>query len=95
MKKLDQSNVAESGWKADSIPGMQVAVFVMCGGGFLGRFAAEQPRDFYIDARTGKFPYSKTAILQAVEALATIAEVNGLDPRHLPSMPNFHNMGIF
>ena len=95
MKKLDQNKVAESGWKADTIPAMQTAVYVMCGGGFLGRFAAEQPSDFYIDDRVGKLPYSRKQIMQAVETLVTIARANGIDPKRLPAMPNFHNMGIF
>jgi len=95
MIKLDQAKVAESGWTADSIPAMQVAVFVMCGGGMVGRFAAEQPADFYLDDRVGKLPYKAREIIQAVETLATIAEKNGFDPHHLPEMPRFHNMGTF
>ncbi len=95
MLKLDQAKVAESGWKAETVPTMQTAVYVMCGGGFLGRFAAEQPADFYIDDRVGKLPYPRKEIYQAVETLATIAKANGLDAKHLPEMPRFHNMGIF
>jgi hypothetical protein len=95
MRKLDQEKVKESGWKADSVPTMQIAIYVMCGGGLIGRFAAEQPADFYIDNRVGRLPYKKAEIYQAVETLKTIAEVNGFDPHHLPSTPMFHNMGIF
>lgn len=95
MNKLNQKNVAESGWKIDTIPTMQTAVFVMCGGGFLGKFAAEQPEKFYIDDRVAKLPYSKRAIYQAVETLKTIAKTNGLDTNKMPEMPRFHNMGIF
>ena len=95
MYKLNQDAVRESGWKADSVPAMQVAVFVMCGGDHLGKFAAEQPGKFYIDDRVGKLPYSKKEIYQAVETLANIAQINGYDPSHLPEMPRFHNMGIF
>ena len=95
MKRLDQEKVAESGWKADSIPAMQTAIYVMCGGGMLGRFAAEQPTDFYIDDRVGKLPYPRKEIQQAVETLATIAKANGLNPGRLPEMPQFHNMGVF
>lgn len=95
MMKLNQKRVAESGWKAESIPAMQVAVFAMCGGGWIGHMAAEQPEDFYIDDRVRGLPYPKKAILQAVETLATIARTNGLNPKHLPEMPKFHNMGIF
>lgn len=95
MRCLNQERVAESGWGAESIPAMQTAVNVMCGGGFLGRFAAEQPMDFYIDDRVGHLPYSREEIYQAVETLKTIAIANGMDPRRLPAMPSFHNMGIF
>jgi len=95
MRRLNQEKVAQSGWDAESIPSMQVAVYVMCGGGFLGRFAAEQPMDFYIDDRVGGLPYSREEIYQAVETLKTIAIANGMDPRRLPPVPRFHNMGIF
>ena len=95
MKHLNQERVAESGWGGETIPTMQTAVYVMCGGGFLGRFAAEQPMDFYIDDRVGCLPYSKEEIYQAVETLKTIAIANGLNPRRLQLVPSFHNMGIF
>lgn len=95
MRHLNQEKVAQSGWRAESIPSMQVTVYVMCGGGFLGRFAAEQPMDFYIDDRVGGLPYSKEKIYQAVETLKTIVIANSMDPHRLPSMPSFHNMGIF
>jgi len=95
MRRLNQEKVAQSGWGAESIPSMQVAVYVMCSGGFLGRFAAEQPMDFYIDDRVGELPYSKEKICQAVETLKTIAIANGMNPHRLPAVPSFHNMGIF
>ncbi len=95
MRRLNQERVAESAWGMESIPAMQTAVYVMCGGGFLGRFAAEQPMDFYIDDRVGVLPYSREEIYQAVETLKTIAMANGVDPHRLPAMPAFHNMGIF
>ena len=98
MRKLNMANVKESMplyWSKESVGNMQIAVFVMCGGGHLGRFAAEQPAHFYIDDRCGKLPYSKSAIYQAVEVLKVAAEVHGLDPRNMPKMPDFHNMGVF
>ena len=95
MRRLNQEKVAQSGWSAGTIPSMQVAVYVMCGGGFLGRFAAEQPMDFYIDDRVGCLPYSREEIYQAVETLKTIVIANGMDPHRLLTMPSFHNMGIF
>jgi hypothetical protein len=95
MNKLDQKKVAESGFKVETIPTMQTAVYVMCGGGFLGKFAAEQPGQFYIDSRVGKLPFPKKEIIQAVKTLATLATAHGLNAKHLPEMPRFHNMGIF
>jgi len=73
----------------------QIIVYVMCGGGFIGRLAAEQPADFYIDGRVIKLPYPKKQIYQAVKVLSAIAEVKGLDTHNLPKMPVFHNSGIF
>ena len=95
MFKLNQKEVSKSGWGIKSVPYMQTAVFVMCGGGHLGKFAAEQPAKFYIDDRVSKLPYPKRSIYQAVETLVTIARANSLNPEHLPEMPRFHNMGIF
>jgi hypothetical protein len=95
MVKLNQEEVKKSGWEINSIPAMQVAVFVMCGGGYLGNFAAEQPGKFYIDDRVGKLPYSRKEIYQAVETLISIAIANGLDPNKMPEKPRFHNMGFF
>lgn len=82
-----------SHWK-EAIPLMQVAVYVMCGGGFLGKLAAEQPGKFYLD-RAGKKPYPDKQIVGAVKVLAQIARDNGLDANHLPEMPVFHNLGVF
>ena len=95
MIKLDQKKVRESGWSKESIPAMQTAIYVMCGGGILGEMAAERPKEFYIDSRVGKLPYSKREIFQAVVTLISIAESNGMDASNLPPMPRFHNMGIF
>lgn len=100
MRELDQKKVAEcTAWyrwgEGEKLKAHQAAVCVMCGGGFLGRFAAEQPADFYIDGRVGRLPYPKKAIEQAVETLATVAEEAGLDAHHLPKMPSFHNCGVF
>lgn len=80
-------------WK-DAIPLMQAAVFTMAGGGLLGRFAATNPAEFYLDTRVSRRPYSATKILTACANLAQIAKLNGLDPRRLPD-PSFHNLGVF
>src|SRR5262245_62510993 len=37
----------------DSITEQQVRVYAVCHGGVVGRFAAEQPQDFYLDDRAG------------------------------------------
>lgn len=99
MRKLDQREVAEQATpyfaNLESIRAHQVVVYVMCGGGLLGRSAAQQPIDFYIDDRCGRLPYSRREIVQAVATLATLAEAAGLDPRNLPRTPAFHNCGIF
>jgi hypothetical protein len=95
MFKLDLAKVADSGWPIESIGPLQVAVYTMCGGGHLGRLAAEKPADFYIDTRKGKLPYSRKEIMQVVAVLETLSVKHGLDPRHLPDMPGFHACGVF
>jgi len=98
MLKLDLEQVAESdNYYRDSrdIGTLQTVVKIMCGGGYLGNFAAEQPADFYIDDRVGRLPYRRKEITQAVAVLVTTAKARGLDPHNLPSPPDFHNCGIF
>ena len=84
---------------------LQLTVYVMCGGGFLGRFAAEQPKDFYIDDRASTV-YPAKAIYQAVKVLEIYAKILGLNPSSLdPTSELFpgkgwnfcqhHNCGIF
>ncbi len=98
--KLNVQEVARSAkaykWtRARSIAAHQVAVYVMCGGGFLGSAAAHRPADFYIDDRCGKLPYPRREIEQAVKCLAVIAEAAGMNSHKLPEMARFHNCGIF
>lgn len=102
MKQLDMERVIEgmqtegSTWQEqETLQALQVAVYVMCGGGFLGRFAAEQPADFYIDDRCGRLPYPNKAICQAVRVLEAQAKAQGLDPHNLPAMLSFHQAGVF
>lgn len=52
---------------------MQVAVLVMCGGGFVGDLAMTQLEDFYIDDRAGRLPYPRYKIYDAVEVLDALA----------------------
>lgn len=77
------------------IPFMQVAVFAACNGGGIGRMAAEQPADFYIDDRFGGLPFNRKIIEQAVNVLKIAAEIAGMDAHNMPKMPIFHNMGMF
>jgi hypothetical protein len=83
------------GWGPEIIGVHQIAVYVMCGGGFLGRFAAEHPADFYIDERVDRLPFSRQEIQRATAILTTIAKAHGLNPHDLPSMPLLHSFGIF
>lgn len=87
-------NDTGSCYHADMIPFLQVQVFVMCGMGWIGKTAAEQPADFYIDSRVGRLPYGKGEIYQAVEVLKIIAEENGLDPHNMPRLPMWHTGGV-
>ena len=96
MRKLDIDKVkSETAFNGiNHVQALQTAVFVMCGGGFLGRFATEQPADFYIDDRVSKLPYSRKVIKQAVAVLCAHAENEGLDTHNL-SFAGFHNCGTF
>mgnify|MGYP001589640693 CR=1 FL=1 len=77
----------------EAIERAQVAVYVMVGGGIIGRFAAESPAEFYVDDRaTTRYP--KGQVVRAVKYLVALAEASGLDPKNMP-MPRFHNLGVF
>jgi hypothetical protein len=81
----------------DEIKQLRTAVFVMCGGSLLGRMAASQPKEFYIDMRVGRLPYKRRTIEQAVKVLLAYLEVAGIDPRTLQDKgySDFHNCGVF
>jgi hypothetical protein len=87
-----EDNKDNGNWKLETL---QVAVFVAAGGGMLGRFLAEQPGHGYIDTRVGKLPYPKRDIMKMVNCLKIMAEVQGLNSNLLPSVPLFHNCGVF
>jgi hypothetical protein len=76
------------------VPFLQVAVYVMCGGGFLGQMAAEQPANFYIDDRAARLPYSEQEIKAAVSVLTAMASRAGLDAHALPPRPTFHGFCV-
>lgn len=75
------------------VPLMQIALFVMVRGGFLGRSYAEQPATAYTDARCGKLPYKAREVETARVHLVEVAKRAGYDPDHLPAMPSMRNMG--
>lgn len=91
VKKVLQQRSKES--VTQDAKNLQIAVYVMCGGGLLGISAAENPKDFYIDDRVRKLPFPKRQIKQAVKVLGIYAEV--LDWKEMPKCGNFHNCGIF
>ena len=103
VKLMSKEEIAEQykakDWKnkkgRQAIRDLQLVVYVMAGGGFLGRSAAEQPKGFYIDSRIPKRPYPAKAVYQAVRVLERLAEINGMDPNHLPEMSNFPGCGVF
>lgn len=79
----------------DPVGEQQVRIFSMIGPAmFLGSFATEQPADFYIDDRCGRFPYGKREIYAAVKTLVEYAKLKGLDPHNMPPRPLTHNMGV-
>ena len=101
MMKLDYDEVRQAIQQKSAaqqhyeMANLQIVVYTMAGGGMLGRFAAEQPADFYIDSRVAKRPYPTKAIYQAVKVLSIYAEILGLKPNDLPRVLDFHNCGIF
>lgn len=90
LEEVAKKNLVE---RTSYLQAQQMFVFTMCGGGLLGRSAAEQPDEFYIDSRVGRLPYPKKEILQAVKVLAILAKVMGLHKK-LPQLPFFHASGV-
>ena len=73
---------------------LQVAAYVMCGGGFLGRSIADQPDAFYIDARCGKLPYSVREIYNVRDTLIRYRVTLNLD-KMPPLEFDSHNCGVW
>jgi hypothetical protein len=97
MNELDKSQIHHAtaeNWARDLIGVHQIAVYVMCGGGYLGRWAAENPSDFYMDHRIRRLPYGREEVRRAVATLARIAQAHGFNPHDLPCMPLLHSFGI-
>jgi hypothetical protein len=86
-----------------AIQTLQLVVFTMAGGGWLGESASVQPGGFYVDGRVSRRPYQVRAIKQATRVLAEVARIGGYDPetgvgRHgkeMPRRPDFPNLGVF
>ena len=75
----------------ESIPALncaQIALYVMCGGGRLGRLAAESPGTFIIPPAVPRLPYPRRVIYAAAAWLTDLARSLDLDPCALPPMPN-------
>jgi hypothetical protein len=73
---------------------LQVAVYVMCNGGFLGRSASEQPESFYVDDRVKKLPYSRRQIVNAVRVLHVYQMELGFETMPRAKI-DFHNCGVW
>ena len=73
---------------------LQVMVYVMVGGGMLGRFAMCQPADFYIDLRVGRLSYPQKDIFNVIEMIKAVADYLTKDPHNLPE-PNFYGCWVF
>lgn len=98
VRKLDMDQVKyalESCFSDADIGVMQVAIYVACGGGLIGRLYAEQPKEAYIGICARKLPYSRKEIENMRQVLVAMAEQRGLDPNNLPKIPKFHSCGIF
>jgi len=95
---LNSSTRAGATWHREitiaKFQAMQVAVYVMVGGGLIGRMYAEQPADAYIDTRAGRRPYRLDQIEAVRQCLIASCRALGLDPHHV-SMPDFPGCWVF
>jgi len=98
VEKNFREELKAKGGKAklrEEMQALRVAVYTMVGGGMLGSFAVNQPKDFYIDYRVCKRPYKVRSIYQAVSVLAVYFKVLKYTHENVPRMPHFHNCGVF
>jgi len=92
----DDTMIAPNGqrvtWHRDmtleNFQALQIAAYVMTGGGFLGKLYAEQPGYAYLDSRVGRLPYSKTEIENVRQVLVAACHALGFDPNNAPAMPH-------
>lgn len=93
LKAQLENDLAEEGGRLyllDNARQLQMTIYTMCGGGELGKNAANRPGLFVaIDDRTHNLPYHNDIILQSVKVLATYCEVLGLDPNNLNDRPTY------
>lgn len=68
-----------TGGLSPKLQAMQVAVYVMCGGGELGLLAATQPIGFWMDEENEITIYSAADVYAAVGMLAKAAKQEGHD----------------
>ena len=98
MPKIDKKQMREvfaANRERWPIGPLQVAAYVAAGAGLIGRMYAHQPADAYRDSRAGRGPYCNRDLEQIRQTLITLAEVHGLDPHHLPDMPDIPACGVF
>ena len=74
---------------------LQVAMYVMVGGGLLGQMYAESPADAYLDPRAGRRPYREDEIETVRQILLACCHALGLDPQHAPRMPELKGCWVF
>jgi hypothetical protein len=89
-----QPDTSPNRFGPEIVPYHQIAIYVICGGGPIGLWAAENPADFYLDDRVGRLPYIRADIRRSVATLAKIAQARGFNPHDLPTMPILHSFGI-
>lgn len=72
----------------------RVRLYCMAGGGFIGKFAAEQPGCFYIDDRaTAGMGYSDDTVMKEVKQFAK--DIGADRSTILGQMYDMHSCGIF
>jgi hypothetical protein len=74
---------------------LQVAIYMACGGGWLGNIYAHSPGIATIDSSYGRLPYKRKEIEKMRLVLVAKAKHLNLDPNSLPKMPKLHNCGVF
>lgn len=74
---------------------LQVAIYMACGGGWLGNIYAHHPGVATIDSSDGSLPYKRKEIEKMRLVLVAKAKHLNIDPNSLPKMPKLHSCGAF